>query len=276
FQLSLPRLVILDTVHIRSIHLAFALVLVYLSYPATERYREEVPPRKAVGKRPFKKARTGFFSFLSRKDNPPALDIFIALAAAAAALYLSADYLGISERQGAPLMRDVIAGLFLIVFLLEASRRSLGPALPCVAGVFILYSFLGPYMPGLIAFKGVSLHRFIGQLTLSTEGIYGVPLDVSATIVFYFVLFGAMLDKAGAGSYFVQLAFSLLGRFRGGPAKAAVLASGLTGLVSGSSVANTVTTGTLTIPLMKSVGYPPEKAAAIEVAASTNGQLMPP
>ena len=131
-------------------------------------------------------------------------------------------------------------------------------------------------MPAVLAFKGVSINRFFGQITMSTEGIFGVPLDVSATIVFLFVLFGAMLDKAGAGKYFVDLAFSLLGQFKGGPAKAAVLASGLTGMVSGSSIANTVTTGTFTIPLMKSVGYPDYKAGAVEVACSTNGQLMPP
>jgi TRAP transporter 4TM/12TM fusion protein len=131
-------------------------------------------------------------------------------------------------------------------------------------------------MPDLIAFKGVSMNRFVGQMTMSTEGIYGIPLDVSATIVFLFVLFGAMLDKAGAGHYFIQLALSMLGGFKGGPAKAAVVGSGLTGLVSGSSIANIVTTGTFTIPLMKKVGYPPTKAAAIEVAASTDGQLAPP
>jgi TRAP transporter 4TM/12TM fusion protein len=145
-----------------------------------------------------------------------------------------------------------------------------------VVVMFILYSFYGSYMPDVIAFKGVSLRRFINQLTMSTEGIYGIPLDVSATIVFLFVLFGSMLDKAGGGKFFIDLAFSLLGGFKGGPAKAAVLASGLTGLVSGSSIANTVTTGTFTIPLMKSVGYPDYKAGAVEVAASTNGQLMPP
>ncbi|NCC95169.1 MAG: TRAP transporter permease, partial [Opitutae bacterium] len=157
-----------------------------------------------------------------------------------------------------------------------AVRRSFGLALPTVAGVFIAYSFLGPHMPAVLAFKGVSLHRFIGQITASTEGIYGIPLDVSATIVFLFVLFGAMLESAGAGRFFVTLAFSLLGRYRGGPAKAAVLASGLTGLVSGSSIANVVTTGTFTIPMMKRAGYPAHKAAAVEVACSTNGQLMPP
>jgi TRAP transporter 4TM/12TM fusion protein len=131
-------------------------------------------------------------------------------------------------------------------------------------------------MPDVIAFKGVSLSRFMGQMTMSTEGIYGIPLDVSATIVYLFVLFGAMLEKAGAGHYFIQLALSLLGPFKGGPAKAAIMGSGLTGLVSGSSIANIVTTGTFTIPLMKKIGYPPKKAAAIEVAASTDGQLAPP
>ena len=171
---------------------------------------------------------------------------------------------------------SIIVGLTLTVLILEAARRSLGPTISVVAGIFILYAFFGPYMPSVLAFKGVSLSRFMSQMTISTEGIYGVPLDVSATIVFLFVLFGSMLDRAGGGKYFVDLAFSLLGRFKGGPAKAAVLASGLTGLVSGSSIANTVTTGTFTIPLMKSVGYPDYKAGAVEVAASTNGQLMPP
>jgi TRAP transporter 4TM/12TM fusion protein len=152
----------------------------------------------------------------------------------------------------------------------------IGPALPVIAGAFIFYAFAGPYMPDLIAFKGVSLNRFVGQMTMSTEGIYGIPLDVSATIVFLFVLFGSMLDKAGAGQYFIRLALSLLGGFKGGPAKAAIMGSGLTGLVSGSSIANIVTTGTFTIPLMKKVGYPAKKAAAVEVAASTDGQLAPP
>jgi len=171
---------------------------------------------------------------------------------------------------------DIIVGVVLVVLLLEAARRSLGPFLLIVACGFIFYSFFGPYMPDVIAFKGVSFRRFMSQMTISTEGIYGIPLDVSAMIVFLFVLFGSMLDKAGGGRFFIDLAFSLLGRFKGGPAKAAVLASGLTGLVSGSSIANTVTTGTFTIPLMKSVGYPDYKAGAVEVAASTNGQLMPP
>ena len=259
FQLSLASVLMLETTYIRAIHLAFAITLVYLSYPMLKK-----PKKGPLGE------------YLSTRKRFTLLDYLVATAACLLALYIAIDYLGIAERQGAPLTRDLVIGFALVVLLLEAARRALGPALPIVATVFILYSFFGPYMPSVLAFKGVSVNRFVGQIATSTEGIYGVPLDVSATIVFLFVLFGAMLDKAGAGKYFVDLAFSLLGRFKGGPAKAAVLASGLTGMVSGSSIANTVTTGTFTIPLMKSVGYPDYKAGAVEVACSTNGQLMPP
>jgi TRAP transporter 4TM/12TM fusion protein len=259
FQLSVASWLLLDSTYIRAIHLAFALSLVFLTHPMFKK------PKK-----------NKLLNRFARRDRYSILDYATVLAAAFFALYLMLDFLGISNRQGAPITRDLIFGFFLVILLLEAARRALGPALPIVATVFILYSFFGPYMPAVIAFKGVSINRFIGQITMSTEGIYGVPLDVSATIVFLFVLFGAMLDKAGAGKYFVDLAFSLLGKYKGGPAKAAVLASGLTGMVSGSSIANVVTTGTFTIPLMKSVGYPDYKAGAVEVACSTNGQLMPP
>ena len=259
FQLAISSLILLESTYVRAIHLAFAICLVFLSHPLIKK------PKK-----------NRFLNYFANNDRFTAVDIIIALAATLLALYIAIDYVGISGRQGAPIPRDVFVGFTLVLLLLEAARRALGPALPIVAIIFILYSFFGPYMPAVLAFKGVSVKRFIGQITLSTEGIYGVPLDVSATIVFLFVLFGAMLDKAGAGKYFVDLAFSLLGRFKGGPAKAAVLASGLTGMVSGSSIANTVTTGTFTIPLMKSVGYPAHKAGAVEVACSTNGQLMPP
>ncbi|MCP4756554.1 MAG: TRAP transporter fused permease subunit, partial [Proteobacteria bacterium] len=163
-----------------------------------------------------------------------------------------------------------------IIFLLEATRRSIGPALPIIALVFTGYSFFGPHMPDVLAFQGVSITKYLSQIALSSEGIYGIPLGVSATIVFLFVLLGSMLDKAGAGQFFTNLAMALLGKYKGGPAKAAVVSSGLSGLVSGSSIANIVTTGTFTIPLMKKVGYPAKKAAAVEVAASTDGQLMPP
>ena len=257
FQLSVASFLILDTIFIRSIHLGFALLIVFLNYPV------------------FKKKIFGF-KFLSVKDKIPVLDMIIAVFACISALYIILDYSGITLRYGLPIGRDIVFGVILTIFLLEGARRVIGPALPIIAIFFIIYSFLGPYMPSLIAFKGVSLGRFVGQMTMSSEGIYGIPLDVSATIVFLFVLFGSMLDKAGAGKYFIKLALSLLGGFKGGPAKAAIMGSGLTGLVSGSSIANIVTTGTFTIPMMKKVGYPATKAAAIEVAASTDGQLAPP
>jgi len=257
FQLSIASWWTLDSTFIRSIHLGFALLIVYLNYPM------------------LKKARFGL-KFLAEKTKIPFIDYIVAITACFSALYIAIDYSGMITRYGAPITRDIVFGVALVVLLLEAARRVIGPALPVIAVLFCGYSFFGPYMPDLIAFKGVSLNRFMGQMTMSTEGIYGIPLDVSATIVYLFVLFGAMLDKAGAGHYFIQLALSLLGRFKGGPAKAAIMGSGLTGVVSGSSIANIVTTGTFTIPMMKKVGYPPTKAAAVEVAASTDGQLAPP
>ena len=145
-----------------------------------------------------------------------------------------------------------------------------------VAMVFLFYTFAGPYMPEVIAHKGQSLNKVVSHQWLGTEGVFGVALGVSTSFVFLFVLFGSLLEKAGAGNYFIKVAFSLLGHMRGGPAKAAVVSSALTGLISGSSIANVVTTGTFTIPLMKKVGFPDYKAGAIEVAASTNGQLTPP
>ena len=257
YQLALPKFIVLDTTYIRAIHLAFALTLVYLNYPL------------------FKKPVFGI-KYFSQHKNIPVFDMIIAAIACFCALYLVIFLDDINNRQGSPIVWDIVFGIMLTVLLLEAARRTIGPALPIIGTFFIAYCFLGPYMPDLIAFKGTSLNRFVGQMTMSTEGIYGIPLDVSATIVFLFVLFGAMLDKAGAGHYFIQLALSLLGGFKGGPAKAAIMGSGLTGMISGSSIANIVTTGTFTIPMMKKVGYPPTKAAAVEVAASTDGQLAPP
>ncbi|MFP4481103.1 MAG: TRAP transporter permease, partial [Desulfohalobiaceae bacterium] len=186
------------------------------------------------------------------------------------------DYENLINRQGLPSSLDIWMGIILIIFLLEATRRCLGPPLAILALLFLLYNFVGPYMPEILRHRGMPLDFVISDMYLSTTGIFGVPLGVSTDFVFLFVLFGALLDKAGGGKYFIDVAFSALGTYRGGPAKAAVAASGLTGFVSGSSIANTVTTGTFTIPLMKKVGFPPYKAAAVEVAASTNGQLMPP
>jgi len=185
FQLSLPQILLLDSVSVRCIHLAFAILLVYLSYPALK-----------------KRKITGVFSFLSTKRGIPIIDYIIGIVAVYAALYLAVNYAELSHRQGAPTPFDIIIGIVLVVLLLEAARRSLGPFLVIVVTLFVIYSFFGPYMPDIIAFKGVSLGRFMSQITISTEGIYGIPLDVSATIVFLFVLFGSMLDKAG-GSRFI-------------------------------------------------------------------------
>ncbi|MGR2737163.1 TRAP transporter permease [Billgrantia sp. Q4P2] len=218
-------------------------------------------------------------------ERLPWFDLLFALLAGAGALYLVFDYQGLQARQGLALTREIWIGLLFMLLLLEATRRSLGPALAVIAGLFFLYQLTGPrgavpwlaeWMPDLLAHRGASLQRAISQQYVTTEGIFGVPVGVSTAFVFLFVLFGSMLDKAGAGKYFIDVANSFLGHLRGGPAKAAVVASGMTGMVSGSSLANVVTTGTFTIPLMKRTGYPAHKAGACEVAVSTNGQLMPP
>ena len=257
FQLSLPSFLILNSTKVRAIHLAFALAMLYLNVPLIRR------PTK-------------YFQFLSAKDRIPLIDYTLAITGVLSALYIVFDWDGLVMRAGTPITRDIVIGIILIVSLLEATRRSIGKFLTLIVVFFTIYAFTGPYLPYLFAYKGVSLYKYMNQIALSTEGIYGIPLGVSASIVYLFVLLGAMLDKAGAGKFFIDLAVSLLGKYKGGPAKAAVLSSGLTGLISGSSIANVVTTGTFTIPLMKSSGYPAKKAAAVEVAASTNGQLMPP
>ncbi len=204
---------------------------------------------------------------------------------AACALYLWLGWEGLVSRQGILLTHQigalsipteaVIGGLG-ILCLLEATRRGVGLPLVIVASIFLIYSLLGQSMPELISHKGVSLNRLIGYQWLGGEAIFGIPIDVSVSFVFLFVLFGSLLDKAGAGRYFLNLAFAMVGKFQGGPAKAAILASGMTGLISGSSIANVATTGVFTIPVMKKTGLPAVKAGAIEVAASTNGQMMPP
>lgn len=234
----------------RSIHLSFALLLAFLIYP--------------MMKKPYFLTKIRWFGYTFA---------FLGLYSAS---YIAVNYKELALRPGDYLQIDIIVAFLAIVILIEAGRRVLGLALSVIAIVFLAYDVLGPYMPELIIHKGASLNKLAGHMFLTTEGIFGVPLGVSSGFVFLFVLFGSLLDKAGAGEYFINLAFSLLGRFRGGPAKAAVVASGFTGIMSGSSIANTVTTGTFTIPLMKRTGFRPEQAGAVEVAASTNGQLMPP
>lgn len=258
FQLSTASWLIMNSSYIRSIHLGFAIAIAFFGYPAV--------------KHPVK----GFFAFLSVRTHIPVTDLLFGIIASSSALYYFIDYTSLSMRSGSPLLRDILIGAALVLLLLEAARRVIGPALTVIATLFTFYVFFAEQMPADFAFRSTSLSKYIDKIALSTEGIFGIPLDVSATVVFLFVLFGAMLERAGGGKFFIELALSLLGRFKGGPAKAAIVGSGLTGMISGSSIANIVTTGTFTIPLMKKVGYKPTKAAAIEVAASTDGQIAPP
>lgn len=243
-------LVFNDT-QIRSIHLAFAIFLAFMAFPATAS-----SPRQRI----------------------PLLDWALAIAAAFCALYIFIFYRDLARRPGLPITQDLVVAGIGMVLLLEAARRALGPPLAIVALVFLAYVFFGSstMIPDVIRWGGASFGRAMDQMWLSTGGVFGVAIGVSASFVFLFVLFGSMLDKAGAGNFFIKLAFALLGHLRGGPAKAAVLSSMMTGVISGSSIANVVTTGTFTIPLMRRVGFTREKAGAVEVAASVNGQIMPP
>jgi len=243
------RIGVFNNTEARSIHLAFALLLAFLVYPAFKR---------------------------SPRDRVPLIDIALGLIAAASAGYLFIVYEQLAQRPGNLTTMDLITACIGIPLLLEATRRALGPALAVIALIFLGYSLAGPYMPGLLAHRGVSFTALANHQWITTEGVFGIALGVSTSFVFLFVLFGALLERAGAGHYFIQLAFSMLGHFRGGPAKAAVVASGMTGLISGSSIANVVTTGTFTIPMMKRTGFSAEKAGAVEVASSVNGQIMPP
>ncbi|WP_102110230.1 TRAP transporter permease [Oceaniglobus roseus] len=278
----------------RSIHLAFAVFLAFAAFPATRTPFQlvlgvAVPVILGLLFMMAAKGETavwwipvvvilliGAILLGSPKDKIPAWEWGLAVVGAATALYLFVFYREISNRVGAPNMQDFVVSVIGILVLLEATRRALGPALMIVASVFLAYTVLGPYMPGIIAHKGNNLSEIVNHQWITTEGVFGIALGVSTSFVFLFVLFGALLDKAGAGNYFIQVAFSLMGHMRGGPAKAAVVASAMTGLISGSSIANVVTTGTFTIPLMKKVGFSSEKAGAVEVASSVNGQIMPP
>jgi TRAP transporter 4TM/12TM fusion protein len=243
------NVLVLNDTEARAIHLAFAIFLAFTAFPT------------------FKKSPTSYI---------PLQDWLLGLLGAFCSAYLYLFYVELSGRPGMPSQLDLIVSVVGLLLLLEATRRALGPPLMVVAAIFILYTFGGQFMPDVIAHKGASLSKGMSHYWLGTEGVFGVALGVSTGMVFMFVLFGALLEAAGAGNYFIRTSFAALGHLKGGPAKAAVVSSGLTGLVSGSSIANVVTTGTFTIPLMKKVGFSPEKAGAIEVACSTNGQLMPP
>lgn len=233
----------------RSLHIIFAFVLGFIFYPGSKK---------------------------AKKDKLSPLDyVFIALVLVVFG-YLFLFNEQIAVKAGAVNDMDLIFGILAILITLEIARRVVGAALPIVATVFLAYAYLGPYMPGLLAHRGFSLQRIVSHMYLGLEGIMGIPLGVSATFVFMFILFGSVLDKTGVGKFFIDIAYALTGHYKSGPAMTAVVASGFMGSISGSSVANTVTTGAFTIPLMKKTGYKPYFAGAVEAAASTGGQIMPP
>lgn len=233
----------------RSVHLAFVLVLIYLLYPA-----------RATG----------------NKHKLNWYDALLAMAGAAVCGYIIWNYETIVLDAGPPTQLDFYFGCAAILLVLEATRRIVGLPITLVAIVFLLYAKFGNLLPGIMGHPGFSLQRIVGHMYLTTEGLFGMPLGVAASFVFLFILFGAFLHSTGLGKFFIDLALGAAGRFVGGPAKVAVLASGFFGTISGSSVANTVSTGTFTIPLMKSVGYRSSFAGAVEAASSTGGQIMPP
>ncbi|MHC4549724.1 MAG: TRAP transporter permease [Planctomycetota bacterium] len=204
------------------------------------------------------------------------LDLALAVLAIAACLYFACFLEEIVDRQGDWVASDVVVGVVGVLLVLEACRRVIGWLMTAICAAFLLYAYFGPYLPLLVAHKGYSVERISTTLWLTTEGVFGVPIYVASTFVFVFVLFGAFLEVSGGGKFFIDLAYALTGRFAGGPAKTSVIASGFMGSVSGSAVANVVATGSFTIPMMKKVGYRPHVAGAIEAAASTGGQLMPP
>jgi len=240
----------------RAIHLGFALTLTFLIFP------------------------------ISKSKKISIIDILISLIAAFCCLYIYFFYdqlvdrggflLNISLGQNINIPIELIIGISGILILLEATRRAIGLPLVIIAICFLLFSYFGRYAPEIISHGGLSLKRLVGFQWFDQEAIFGIPIGVSVDFIFLFVLFGALLETAGGGKYFLDLAFAMVGKMRGGPAKAAILGSGMTGLISGSSIANTVTTGTFTIPIMKKTGFSKEKAGAIEVSSSVNGQLMPP
>lgn len=252
FQLYTAGLTALTALMQRSIHLAAILALTFLLKP------------------PFKGARKDKFSIWF------VMDLALVAASVYCTFYIGNNLTEIFERQGDWLPADTIVAALGILLVMEACRRVIGLVMTGICAAFLLYAYFGPYMPDLIIHKGYSIERIATTLWLTTEGIFGLPLGVASTFVFVFVLFGAFLEVTGGGNFFIDLAYAMTGRFSGGPAKTSVIASGFMGSVSGSAVGNVVATGSFTIPMMKKVGYRPHVAGAIEAAASTGGQLMPP
>lgn len=249
FQLYTAIFGVLDAQLQRAIHLGFGLALVFLLYPTKKSWR---------------------------RDKLHPLDAILAVLGAAAPAYIVIFYRELIFRAGLPTATDVIIGTAGILLVIEAARRVVGIPMVTVVLFFVGYAFAGPYLPGLFAHKGLTINQFVSHVYFTTEGVFGIPLGVSSTFIFLFILFGAYLEGTGLGKFFIDVANAIAGWASGGPAKVAVLSSGLMGTVSGSSVANVVGTGSLTIPMMKKLGYHKNFAGAVEAAASTGGQLMPP
>ncbi|MBI2528075.1 MAG: TRAP transporter permease [Candidatus Rokubacteria bacterium] len=240
---------VLNDTEARAIHLATGLFLAFLACPALKS---------------------------SPRDRIPTQDWLLAAAGAFCGGYLFLFYSSVAQRPGQPSTMDVLTATAGMLILLEATRRSVGLPMATLAMMFLAYILLGPRLPDVIAHKGASVTRLLSHMWLTTEGVYGIALGVSVGYIFIYVLFGALLDRAGAGNYMMQVSFAMLGHLRGGPAKVAVVSSALNGLISGSSVSNVVSGGIFTIPLMKKAGYGGVKAGAIETASSVDGQIMPP
>lgn len=249
FQIYTAAFGVFDAMIQRSVHLAFGFCLIFLLYPTSKKW-----PR----------------------DKLHWFDLLLAILAPLTTIYVVTNYKELVLRAGTVTRMDLIIGLLGIALVLEAARRVVGLPISIVAICFILYALYGRYIPGILVHRGVSFQRRVGHLFYTTEGIFGIPLGVSSTFVFLFILLGAFLERTGLGQLFIDLANALAGWATGGPAKVAVFSSGMMGMISGSSVANVVGTGTFTIPMMKKLGYKPEFAGAVEATASTGGQLMPP
>lgn len=249
FQLYTATFGVLDAHLQRAIHLAFGFLLIFLLYPGRKSW--------------------------SRSSMNP-LDVLLAIVGAASALYIVANYQELVLRAGMNNETDFVVGVIGTLMVFEAARRVVGWPMITVALFFMIYAFAGPYIPGIMAHRGVQVQELFDHLFFTTEGIFGTPMGVSSTFIYLFILFGSYLEATGLGKFFIDLANAIAGWAAGGPAKVAVLSSGLMGTVSGSSVGNVAGTGAFTIPMMKKLGYRPAFAGAVEAAASTGGQLMPP
>jgi TRAP transporter 4TM/12TM fusion protein len=248
FQLYTAQFGIFTAQIQRPVHLCFALVLAFLLYPARKKSRKRLT----------------------------VVDVILALATVAIGIYMVVNVWELFYRAGDYTTMDLIVGAIGIFLVIEATRRVVGLPIVIIGLVFLLYNYFGKYIPGFLQHRGFPVDRIVGHMWFTTEGILGIPLGVSSTFIFLFIMFGAFLEKTGIGKFFIDIANAVAGKAAGGPAKVAVITSALEGTVSGSSVANTVGSGSFTIPMMIKLGYKREFAGAVEAAASTGGQIMPP